>query len=572
MDGYQVAMLVPTTVLAQQHYNTFRERLAALPVARRDAVALPQRQRGSARSSQGGRDGQRRHPDRHAPHPAEGRRRSRQLGMVIIDEEQRFGVAHKERLKQMRQEVDVLTLSATPIPRTLHMSLAGIRDISNMTTPPEDRTPIRTYVTRVRRPDHPRGDQRASWSAAGRSSSCTTASTTSSWSAARIRKLMSRGGGRHRPRADGRAPAGEAMLDVLPRRDGRAGLHDDHRVGPRYPERQHDHHQPGRPSRPGAALPAAGPRRARPGARLRLPAVREEPARSRRRHSAGCRPIFEATELGAGFQIAMRDLEIRGAGNLLGAEQSGHMAAVGFDLYVRLLGEAVERLKAVQRGETPPPPTLTNPAVALDLPITAYLPDAYIPDLNMRLAVYQRLAQATTDAEVEAMEKELVDRFGPLPPPARNLDLDRQAASAGHDFGHRRHLDRGRVAGHPPAAGTRAGPQRPDAQARADQQRDRPHGAPGPHDAGRGLARRAREGHRGCRRRRSEGGVGEGSEGNRVYRGGNRRDCGHSNRDGDNSGRAADCAAGPNADAAHFALRDVAPRLESRGFARQRLL
>jgi transcription-repair coupling factor (superfamily II helicase) len=131
--------------------------------------------------------------------------------------------------------------------------------------------------------------------------------------------------------------------------------------------------------------------------------------------------VFEATELGAGFQIAMRDLEIRGAGNLLGAEQSGHMAAVGFDLYVRLLGEAVERLNAVQRGETPPPPTLTNPAVALDLPITAYLPDAYIPDLNMRLAVYQRLAQATDDETVESMEKELVDRFGPLPPSARNL-------------------------------------------------------------------------------------------------------------------------------------------------------
>jgi transcription-repair coupling factor (superfamily II helicase) len=131
--------------------------------------------------------------------------------------------------------------------------------------------------------------------------------------------------------------------------------------------------------------------------------------------------VFEATELGAGFQIAMRDLEIRGAGNLLGAEQSGHMAAVGFDLYVRLLGEAVERLKAVQRGETPPPPTLTAPAVALDLPITAYLPDIYIPDLNMRLAVYQRLAQASADAEVEALEKELVDRFGPLPTAARNL-------------------------------------------------------------------------------------------------------------------------------------------------------
>jgi transcription-repair coupling factor (superfamily II helicase) len=131
--------------------------------------------------------------------------------------------------------------------------------------------------------------------------------------------------------------------------------------------------------------------------------------------------IFEATELGAGFQIAMRDLEIRGAGNLLGAEQSGHIQAVGFDLYVRLLGEAVERLKAMERGETPPPPVLGKPAVSLDLPITAYLPDAYIPDLNLRLAIYQRISQADEEATVGAIEQELRDRFGPLPPAARNL-------------------------------------------------------------------------------------------------------------------------------------------------------
>jgi transcription-repair coupling factor (superfamily II helicase) len=131
--------------------------------------------------------------------------------------------------------------------------------------------------------------------------------------------------------------------------------------------------------------------------------------------------IFEATELGAGFQIALKDLEIRGAGNLLGAEQSGNMAAVGFDLYVKLLAEAVERLKAVQRGETPPPPLTSRPAVTLDLPLTAYLPESYIPDLNLRLALYQRLAQATDNAEAGAIEQELRDRFGPLPAPARNL-------------------------------------------------------------------------------------------------------------------------------------------------------
>jgi transcription-repair coupling factor (superfamily II helicase) len=131
--------------------------------------------------------------------------------------------------------------------------------------------------------------------------------------------------------------------------------------------------------------------------------------------------VFEATELGAGMQIALRDLEIRGAGNLLGSEQSGHMAAVGFDLYVRLLGEAVERLKALDRGEMPPPPTSSRPAVTLDLPLTAYLPTGYIPDLNLRLAVYQRLAQAADDAEAGAIEQELRDRFGELPAAARNL-------------------------------------------------------------------------------------------------------------------------------------------------------
>jgi transcription-repair coupling factor (superfamily II helicase) len=131
--------------------------------------------------------------------------------------------------------------------------------------------------------------------------------------------------------------------------------------------------------------------------------------------------IFEATELGAGFQIALKDLEIRGAGNLLGSEQSGHMAAVGFDLYVRLLGEAVERLKAIRRGETPPEPLVGRPAVIVDLPLTAYLPEAYVPDLNLRLALYQRLSRAASNAEVDAIEQEMRDRFGELPGQAKNL-------------------------------------------------------------------------------------------------------------------------------------------------------
>jgi transcription-repair coupling factor (superfamily II helicase) len=143
--------------------------------------------------------------------------------------------------------------------------------------------------------------------------------------------------------------------------------------------------------------------------------VLTEPAQKR------LQTIFEATELGAGFQIALKDLEIRGAGNLLGTEQSGHIGAVGFDLYVRLLAEAVERLKALQRGEKPPLPATARPALTLDLPLTAHIPHSYVPDLNLRLALYQRLASAEEESEVEEVAREMADRFGAPPPPLHNL-------------------------------------------------------------------------------------------------------------------------------------------------------
>jgi transcription-repair coupling factor (superfamily II helicase) len=417
MDGYQVAILVPTTVLAQQHFNTFKERLASLP-ARVEMLSRFLNDREQRQvitdTAEGTVDiliGTHRILQKDVSF--------KKLGLVVIDEEQRFGVAHKERLKQMRKEVDVLTLSATPIPRTLHMSLVGIRDLSNMMTPPEDRTPIRTYVLesddQIIREAITRELERG-----GQIFFVHNRVYNIELIAARIRKLV---------------PDAEVGI-------GHGQMHEDQleRTMLAFAHGEIDVLVCTTIIESGLDIPNANTIIINQADRLGLAQLYQLRGRvgrgavrayayllydrgralsevAQRRLQA----VFEATELGAGMQIALRDLEIRGAGNLLGSEQSGHMAAVGFDLYVRLLGEAVERLKALQRGETPPPPLSSRPAVTLDLPLTAYLPDGYIPDLNLRLAVYQRLSQARDDAEAGAIEQELRDRFGQLPPAARNL-------------------------------------------------------------------------------------------------------------------------------------------------------
>ncbi len=417
MDGYQVAMLVPTTVLAQQHYNSFSERLASLPAR----VAMLSRFLSDAEAREvieGVNDG--------SVDILIGTHRIlqkgiafKQLGLVIIDEEQRFGVAHKERLKQMRKEVDVLTLSATPIPRTLHMSLAGIRDLSNMMTPPEDRIPIRTYV--MESDDHILREAIArELERGGQVFFVHNRVHNIELIAAHIRKLV--------PEANVGIGHGQMHEDLLERTmvDFSHGTLDV-LVCTTIIESGLDIPNANtiiinQADRLGLAQlyqlrGRVGRGAVRAYAYLLYDKNRQITEIAQKRLQA----VFEATELGAGFQIAMRDMEIRGAGNLLGAEQSGHMASVGFDLYVKLLAEAVDRLKAIQRGETPPMPVSMRAGVTLDLPLTAYLPDAYIPDLNLRLAVYQRLAQATEEAEVAAIEQELRDRFGPMPASARNL-------------------------------------------------------------------------------------------------------------------------------------------------------
>jgi transcription-repair coupling factor (superfamily II helicase) len=417
MDGTQVAVLVPTTVLAQQHFNTFSQRLAGYPV-RIEMLSRFRSEKEQRQIVDALREG--------SVDIVIGTHRLIQkdidfknLGLVVIDEEQRFGVAHKERLKEIRREVDVLTLTATPIPRTLHMSMSGIRDMSTIETPPELRYPIKTYVAEY--DDHVvREAVLREMERGGQVYFVHNRVHDIDLVAGRLRDLV--------PEAEIAVGHGQQPEDVLEHVmldfiDGRtdvlvcttiieSGLDipnvntiiidkaDKLGLAQLYQLR-------GRVGR-GAAHAYAY---------LLFDRYRTLSEVAQRRLQA----VFEATELGAGFQIAMRDLEIRGAGNLLGAEQSGHIGAVGFDLYVRLLSDAVERLKAIREGRPPPAAQAQQPAPAIDLPFSAHIPPSYVGDLNLRLALYQRLADVDRVEEIDSLEAEFADRFGALPPAVRNL-------------------------------------------------------------------------------------------------------------------------------------------------------
>jgi transcription-repair coupling factor (superfamily II helicase) len=416
MDGMQVAVLVPTTVLAQQHFTTFRQRLSGFPVK----VEMLSRFRSDkdarrivAEAASGEVDvviGTHRLLQKDVSF--------KNLGLVIIDEEQRFGVAHKERLKQMRSEVDVLTLTATPIPRTLNMALTGIRDMSTFETPPEERLPIKTYVTEF--DDHlVREAITREMERGGQVYFVHNRVHNIELTARKLRDLV--------PEAEiiiGHGQVPEDMLEkvMLDFTDGKAdvlvcttiiesGLDipnvntilinhaDKFGLAQLYQLR-------GRVGR-GAA---------RAYAYLLFEKHQALSEVAQRRLQA----IFEATELGAGFQIALKDLEIRGAGNLLGAEQSGQIGTVGFDLYVKLLADAVDGLRALAKGE-PPPPSKIDAPIVIDLPVAAYIPESYIDDLNLRLSLYQRMAAASADDAADDLERELRDRFGAPPASVRNL-------------------------------------------------------------------------------------------------------------------------------------------------------
>ena len=409
-DGKQVAVLVPTTVLAQQHLLTFQRRLAAFPVE----VAMLSRFVGK------------REQERIVEAVADGgvdiligthRILSKDiafadLGLLIVDEEQRFGVSHKERIKAMRREVDVLTLSATPIPRTLHLSLVGIRDLSVIETPPEARLPIQTRIAEdddglVRDAISRELDR------GGQVFYVHNRVETIEAAAERVRRLVP--GARV---AIGHGQMSEGMLE---------------RVMLDFSEGRFDVLVCTTIIESGLDIPNANTIiivRADTFGLAQLYQLRGRVGRSDRRahayllHRRGMplspiarkrlHAIFSASDLGAGYQIALSDLEIRGAGNILGAEQHGFMAAVGFEMYTRLLAEAVDTL----RGRRPAP----EPApVRLDLPGSAYLPDDYIEDSGAKLEAYRRFAQVRSPADADKLRDELRDRYGPIPSTVEGL-------------------------------------------------------------------------------------------------------------------------------------------------------
>ena len=408
-ENRQVVLLCPTTILAQQHYNTFRERMSQFPVR----VDMLSRFRTPAQQKKTIEDTRRGQVD-----ILIGTHRVlskdivfKELGLLIIDEEQRFGVTHKERIKQMKKNVDVLTLSATPIPRTLHMSLIGIRDMSVLEEPPIDRMPIQTYVMEY---DEELVREAISRELARDGQVYYVYNRVSNIDevAARIQALVPEANvayahGQMKERELEKIMVGfiNGEIDVLVSTTiietgmdisnvntlivcdaDRMGLSQLYQLRGRV----------GRSSRNAYAFLMY----------RRNKLLREEA--EKRLHA-----IREFTDLGSGVRIAMRDLEIRGAGNLLGAEQHGHMEAVGYDLYCKMLGEAVREAK----GEKP----RADFETVIDLTVSAYIPGSYIPDEGQKLEIYKRIAGLESREEAEDMTDELIDRFGEPPAAVQNL-------------------------------------------------------------------------------------------------------------------------------------------------------
>lgn len=414
MDGKQVAVLVPTTVLAQQHFHTFSQRLHAFPVK----VEMLSRFRSPAEQRQilyevaeGQIDiliGTHRllQPDV----------QFKDLGLLVIDEEQRFGVTHKEQLKQLRTEVDVLTLTATPIPRTLYMSLTGIRDISMIQTPPEERLPVVTHVgvyndKLVRQAilrEIDRGGQ--VYFVHNRVQTIDTI-------AVKLRRLI--------PEAEivvGHGQMDEQRLEAVMRAFARGDF--DVLLSTTIIESGLDIPNANtlivdRADWFGLAQLYQLRGRVGRGANQAY-AYFFHPRTSRLTADARARldTISEQTDLGAGMSIAMRDLEIRGAGDMLGTRQSGHIAAVGFHLYTQLLGQAVKHLRGL--GEAPHLP-VAAPTLTIDLPVPAYIPTNFVAEPALRIQLYRRLAELQDMQTIEDMQTELVDRFGPLPRAVQGL-------------------------------------------------------------------------------------------------------------------------------------------------------
>jgi transcription-repair coupling factor (superfamily II helicase) len=419
MDNKQVAILVPTTVLAQQHFITFTERLQTFPlrVEMLSRFCPPEKEReileGLANGTVDICIGTHRLLQKDVTF--------KDLGVVIIDEEQQFGVVQKEKLKQIRREVDTLALSATPIPRTLHMSLTGIRDMSIVETPPEERLSVQTYVgvydgALVRQVVLRELERN------GQVFFVHNHVQSIAWAASKLQDLVPEA---RIAIAHGQMPE-EQLEKVMT--DFIAGKYDILvtttiiQLGLDMPNvntliiDQADRF----------GLAQLYQLRGRVGRGINQAYAYFFFDKGKQLTSQAykrLRTIFEATELGSGFGIAMKDLEIRGAGNLLGVKQSGHIAALGFDLYCQLLAEAVEELKVKQAGEARKSIIAGEakelPSIAL--PLDAHIPEEYVPNLNARLSLYHRLARVEHIEEVEDVAQEFKDRFGPLPQPVENL-------------------------------------------------------------------------------------------------------------------------------------------------------
>ncbi|GCE25301.1 transcription-repair-coupling factor [Dictyobacter alpinus] len=426
LDQHQVAILVPTTVLALQHYNNFKERLKAYPVR----VELLSRFRSEKEQKQILEDLALGKVD-----IIIGTHRLIQkdvvflnLGLLVVDEEQRFGVIHKERLKQLRTEIDVLTMTATPIPRTLHMSLVNLRDMSIIETPPQERLPIRTTIREY--------DDALIREA--------------------ILREIDRGGQVFfvHNRVQGIQVLAQKLQRLIPEARiivGHGQMNEEQleRVMVGFSNGDYDVLISTTIIENGLDIPNANTIIVNNAAFFGLSQLYQLRGRVGRATQQAyayffygknakltpiqekrLRAIFEATELGAGFRIAMKDLEIRGAGSLLGAEQSGFMNSVGFDLYCKLLADSVQELQGKQAEAG-------TPTTSVDLPIDAYLPDEYIGDRTLKVNFYQRLANLKDAQQVEAMAAEMADRFGPIPEQVHNLlelvNLKVEAAHLGYE-------------------------------------------------------------------------------------------------------------------------------------------
>ncbi|MFF0560646.1 transcription-repair coupling factor [Streptomyces sp. NPDC004266] len=415
-DGKQVAVLVPTTLLVQQHFGTFSERYSQFPVKVR-ALSRFQSESESKATMEGLREGS---VDvvigTHRLFSSE--TKFKDLGLVIVDEEQRFGVEHKEQLKKLRANVDVLTMSATPIPRTLEMAVTGIREMSTITTPPEERHPVLTFVG-------PYEEKQIG--------------------AAIRRELLREGQVFYiHNRVDSIDRAAARLREIVPEAriataHGQMSEQALEQVVVDFWEKKFDVLVSTTIVESGIDISNANTLIVERGDNFGLSQLHQLRGRVGRGRERGYayflyppeKPLTETaherlatiaqhTEMGAGMYVAMKDLEIRGAGNLLGGEQSGHIAGVGFDLYVRMVGEAVADYRASLEGGVEEEPPLE---VKIELPVDAHMPHDYAPGERLRLQAYRSIASANSEEDIRAVREELTDRYGKLPEPVENLLL-----------------------------------------------------------------------------------------------------------------------------------------------------